>query len=96
MNTGDEREGLRGAENAPEAPSVLTCTGVGAVWCPIHGDCSCPHNEHGEPVLKFEAGPVAIAPGLIGWSETAKVHQLIDPACPLHSAESSHAVQGAW
>jgi hypothetical protein len=21
---------------------ATTCTGVGACWCPLHGDCTCP------------------------------------------------------
>jgi hypothetical protein len=24
-------------------PSVLTCTGIAASWCPVCGDCSCPY-----------------------------------------------------
>lgn len=28
--------------NAPE------CTGVSAVWCPIHGDCACEDRESGD------------------------------------------------
>ena len=22
------------------------CTGIAAVWCPVHGDCACPLVEH--------------------------------------------------
>jgi hypothetical protein len=21
----------------------ITCTGLTATWCPVHGDCKCPH-----------------------------------------------------
>ena len=24
---------------------MIRCTGIAAVWCPIHGDCSCPCRE---------------------------------------------------
>lgn len=23
----------------------MTCTGISANWCPIHGDCTCKHPE---------------------------------------------------
>lgn len=25
---------------------ILTCTGLAAVWCPIHGNCRCPDREN--------------------------------------------------
>ena len=35
---------LRAAVEPPRV-SVLQCSGVAAVWCPIHGDCTCPDRE---------------------------------------------------
>ena len=29
---------------------MIECTGVSAGWCPIHGDCICPVDEHGEHI----------------------------------------------
>lgn len=26
----------------------VTCTGLAATWCPIHGDCSCPRDDIGQ------------------------------------------------
>ena|SRR5688572_26032182 len=39
----------RTAELADHAQEV-TCSGVAAVWCPIHGECTCSHvvNAHGD------------------------------------------------
>jgi hypothetical protein len=28
----------------------MQCTGISASWCPVHGDCTCPTNEHGETI----------------------------------------------
>jgi hypothetical protein len=28
----------------------LECTGIAAGWCPIHGDCICPIDEHGDHI----------------------------------------------
>ena len=35
-----------GGVNEQKLPS--RCTGIAAVWCPIHGDCSCPRHSDGE------------------------------------------------
>lgn len=32
---------------AQPAPAVPPCTGLTAVWCPVHGDCACPPNAQG-------------------------------------------------
>lgn len=35
--------------NAEErARAQAACTGIGASWCPVHGDCTCPRNDDGE------------------------------------------------
>lgn len=29
----------------------MTCTGIAASWCPVHGDCTCPVNDRNERTL---------------------------------------------
>lgn len=41
---GGRIEELRREADRLEAQS---CTGLTATWCPVHGDCKCPDNEHG-------------------------------------------------
>jgi len=24
---------------------MINCTGIGASWCPLHGDCVCPYDD---------------------------------------------------
>lgn len=39
------------------------CTGLAASWCPVHGDCTCPRREDGEPIPADEGGYDLAAPG---------------------------------
>lgn len=66
------------------------CTGIAASWCPICGDCSCPHNEDGEIIWHYERGEVSIH-GFRGFSDTARTVVHYDPNCPIHGTESAHA-----
>jgi hypothetical protein len=59
------------------APST-DCTGIAATWCPLHGDCSCPREEDGSPVMFH--GPFGHG--------SQVVH---DDDCPLHGTGSLHA-----
>lgn len=67
----------------------MSCTGIAASWCPVHGDCTCPRNDDGEIVWHFEGGYVFVA-GHRAWSETARSVVDHDPACPLHALSSPH------
>lgn len=59
---------------------AVLCTGVSAVWCPIHGDCTCPQDVtgmwnrlHDERQCETEAERDAIF------------------TCSLHGRQSQHA-----
>lgn len=34
-----------GPEVVAALSATITCTGIAASWCPIHGDCTCPEPE---------------------------------------------------
>lgn len=73
MDRSAEVAELRRRADAIEAES---CTGIAAVWCPVHGDCTCPvydGSEHARVGL---------------W---VGERWLDHPNCPLHSPDSSHA-----
>lgn len=73
----------------------MTCTGIAASWCPVHGDCTCPRDEYGEIESHYEGGLVRIhGSRLIGWSETAIHVTHWAMACPLHGQSSEHAEDG--
>lgn len=63
------------------ASAAEECTGIAASWCPVHGDCSCPRSEAGEPVLR----------NLGACMGSEVVH---DPECPLHGEGTNHAAFG--
>lgn len=67
----------------------MSCTGLAASWCPVHGDCTCPRNGDGEVFWEWEPGVVSFH-GFPAWSETAKIVTHEDPACPLHALTSLH------
>lgn len=58
---------LSGADGTarPESPGALRrradeiesriCTGIAASWCPVHGDCTCPRADGGEPLDGLDA-----------------------------------------
>lgn len=58
-------------------------TGIAASWCPVCGDCICPKNEEGEPLIFESETPVPLACP----KKTYVVH---DPYCPIHGDESDH------
>lgn len=68
---------------------VATCTGIGATWCPVHGDCTCPTFDDGEIKWHYVGGHVLLH-GFRMWSATAQVVVEHDPACPLHAVGSAH------
>lgn len=37
--------------HAQGAPRTVQCTGIAAVWCPVHGHCRCASDENGERSL---------------------------------------------
>lgn len=39
----DVRAGMAAAE-PDAAPPAIGCSGLAAVWCPVHGDCTCPRD----------------------------------------------------
>ena len=59
------------------------CSGVAASWCPSCGDCTCPREDDGEPVV-LTAEPATIERM---WPKTYVVH---NPSCPLHGTASTH------
>jgi hypothetical protein len=66
-------------------PNHPECTGIAAVWCPVHGDCTCPTNDDGSPVEVPRPPPdtpddLSII-YLWSWPWWERV---CDPACPLH------------
>jgi hypothetical protein len=67
---------------AADLPSP-ECTGIAASWCPIHGDCTCPRTEGGEPEVKTITDPTTLQ----GY-RTEVQH---DHECPLHCAATTHA-----
>lgn len=71
------------------------CTGVAAGWCPVCGDCTCPHEDDGSPVERIVP---AVEPSeqvahvvLNGIGAHEHIEVVHDPACPLHGVESHHA-----
>ena len=64
------------------------CSGVAASWCPSCGDCTCPRQDAGGPVV-LTAGPAAI--GRLG----AKTYALHNPSCPHHGTASTHGATAA-
>lgn len=57
----------------------MTCTGLTATWCPLHGDCTCPE--------LYPSGP----DGQGDRSQEPEGRTLSDPTCPLHGLTSDHA-----
>ena len=64
------------------------CSGVAASWCPSCGDCTCPREDDGEPVV-LTAEPATIERM---WPKTYVVH---NPSCPLHGTASTHGATAA-
>ena len=62
----------------------MKCTGIAARWCPNCGDCICPENEDGEPIVLISKAPFIFEFG-------PKSYVVHDPWCPLHGTESDHA-----
>lgn len=60
----------------------LCHSGIAASWCPICGDCTCPREEDGEPVVRTSERATIVCP----WPATYVVH---DSACPLHGKDSA-------
>lgn len=53
------------------------CTGVAAVWCPVHGDCACRCDYHACPVKECD--------------DCLQREERIDASkCPLHDLSSTH------
>ncbi len=71
------------------------CTGVSARWCPVCGDCTCPHDEDGswveEIVENDDTGQSVTVITLNGPGYGNRIQRVEDPDCPLHARDSPHA-----
>ena len=64
---------------AGEGERRMTCTGIAAAWCPIHGDCTCPDRvDWGE--LWFDECPL---------HGSGSLHADVYQACPLYEAKGA-------
>lgn len=90
-----------GLASLVEPPPLVACTGVSAHWCPVHGDCvctpACPSCRRCGP--SYIVKQPGVAPfHFFECRQCGAIFEHIgdfdrdDPACPLHSLFSEHAI----
>lgn len=73
---------------------MADCTGTAASWCPVHGDCTCPREEDGSPVVRRRQ-PQSEHVTVVYMQWWMAPHEVVhDSACPLHGEEGAHCLGG--